>query len=126
MIDGTSSPAEGWVRLLTIVTVPQEEVLSTVTTARVTGRSGGASVRQAVPLRWNPVTNVIQKIEQCELVIRYVLGRRILEGAQGRPAHIDLLVLHPDEYGAEIARYITHKESMGWTVKNASCRRSTP
>jgi uncharacterized membrane protein len=71
------------------------------------------------PLRYNPVTGEIIKIDSCELVVKYVPpAKKMAPMANG--THYDLLVLHPDLYGNATAPYITHREATGWRVKNVS------
>jgi|GEM_PF-1968614 len=71
------------------------------------------------PLRYNPVTGEIVKIDSCELVVKYVPPAKKMAPMDNQ-THYDLLILHPDLYGNTTAPYILHKESQGWKVKNVS------
>jgi uncharacterized membrane protein len=101
---------------------PDREVDQRVTTGQ--GDWGGIEAHLFVkvyPVRYNPLTSVIVKLDSCDLVIRYIppspgQSRSIMANL----SHYDLLVLHPDAYGDAMKSYITHKESMGWKIKNAS------
>jgi uncharacterized membrane protein len=99
---------------------PEKDVDQMVTT----GQSDWGAIEahlfvKVFPLRYNPVTGEIVKLDSCELVIRYVPPAKV-RAPMANQTHYDVLVLHPDLYGNATRPYITHRESTGWKVKNVS------
>ena len=99
---------------------PEKDVDQMVTTGQ--GDWGGIEAHLFVkvfPLRYNPVTGEIVKIDSCELVVKYVPpAKKMAPMANG--TNYNILVLHPDLYGNATRPYILHREATGWKVKNVS------